>query len=43
MIILSLPFLCIFIIGCYSMYLTNIVYDEMAARRKEKESDAKLN
>ena len=30
-----LPFLFIFLIGCHSMYLTDMVYDEMKARKKE--------
>lgn len=29
MIILSLPYLVIFLIGCHSMYLTNMIYDEI--------------
>jgi len=36
MFLLSLPYLIIFIIGCHSMYLFNMVYDEREARNKEK-------
>ena len=35
MALLSVPFLFIFIIGCHSMYLSNMVYDEIKARRQE--------
>lgn len=37
MIWLSLPFLFIFLIGCHSMYLTNMIYDELSHRKKENQ------
>jgi len=36
MFLLSLPFLCDFLIGCYSMYLFNMVYDERKARKQDQ-------
>jgi asparagine N-glycosylation enzyme membrane subunit Stt3 len=35
--ILTLPFLVIFMIGCHSMYLCNLVMDELKARKLERE------
>lgn len=35
MFLLSLPFLIVFIIGCHSLYLFNMVYDERKARKVE--------
>jgi hypothetical protein len=35
MFLLSLPYLIIFIIGCHSMYLFNMIYDEREAREKD--------
>lgn len=36
LLVFSLPFLFIFLIGCHSMYLTSMVYDELKERNKEK-------
>jgi len=36
MLLLSIPFLFIFLIGCHCMYLTNMIYDEVKEREKEK-------
>eukprot|EP00347_Sterkiella_histriomuscorum_P000253 403376593 len=32
---MSLPFFGIFLVGCHSMYLLNMIYDELAARKKD--------
>jgi hypothetical protein len=34
--LLSIPFLLIFLVGCHSMYLLNIYYDELKARKTER-------
>ena len=34
--VMSLPFLGIFIIGCHSMYLLNMIYDELDQRAKDE-------
>ena len=34
--LMSLPFLGIFLVGCHSMYLTDMIYDEIKARKQEK-------
>jgi hypothetical protein len=31
--LMSLPFLGIFLVGCHSMYLTDMIYDEIKSRR----------
>lgn len=36
LLVFSLPFLFIFLIGCHSLYLTSMVYDELKERKKEK-------
>ena len=38
LLLLSLPYLVIFAIGCHSMYLTNMIYDEIKFREEESES-----
>ena len=35
LLILSLPFLMIFLIGCHSMYCFNIIYDETKLRKQD--------
>jgi hypothetical protein len=36
LLILSSPFLIIFIIGCHSMYLTDMIYDEVKQRKQDR-------
>jgi hypothetical protein len=40
MIIMSLPEFCIFCVGVYSLYSTNLLYEEMQARGIESKLDA---
>lgn len=39
MFLMSIPFLIIFLVGCHSMYLLNLVFDERKHRQLEKEFD----
>ena len=36
MFLMSIPYLVIFLVGCHSMYLFNMVYDERKARKEER-------
>jgi hypothetical protein len=36
LLLMSIPFLLIFLVGCHAMYLLNLVFDENKARKEEK-------